>query len=82
MTAVPMVITGRALNATPPGHWRWTAQDAALVRHRAVLIVDRNLMQFKGLRMCKSRVGILFAAVLRATVIATAGAIVDLARWR
>jgi hypothetical protein len=39
-------------------------------------------MQFKGLRMCESMVGILFAAVLRATVIATAGAIVDLARWR
>jgi hypothetical protein len=39
-------------------------------------------MQFKGLRMCESKVGILFAAVLRATVIAIERASVDPARWR
>jgi hypothetical protein len=39
-------------------------------------------MQFKGLRMCESKVGILFAVVLRATVIAIERASVDPARWR
>jgi hypothetical protein len=82
MTPVAIVTTHRTSHVTPPGHWRWAAKDAALVRHRAALIVGRNLLQFTGLRMSGSKVGILFAAVPRATVIATESAIVDLARWR
>ena len=82
MTAITIVITHRASRVTPPGHWRWSAQDAALVRRLAVRSVGCNLMQFKGLRMCESKVGIRCAAVLRATVIAIERASVDPARWR
>ena len=51
-------------------------------RHFAVRTVGCNLTRFKDLSVCDSTIAIRFAAIPGATVIATAGAIVDPARWR